>query len=169
MRVLGEVTPRARLLRAERRQYAENIAQRWDACLEVQLRALREIRRLAKVIEREHFGAAFAQCAHERGRGDLVVARAEQMVAEGAHRLRADVEIVAGFLAAQHNVSLIEQHIGARLHVEDAFEVHRRRAHLMQANDQRAICESKNKNKSKKKGKRLQTKSKQTHASSNNS
>ena len=54
-----------RLLCTVRLRNAEHITQRWNGSLEVQLRALRQVRIFLEVLDLEESGAALDLCLHE--------------------------------------------------------------------------------------------------------
>jgi hypothetical protein len=87
--VLGEMPARVRVLRAEALLEAEHVAKRGQARLEVELRALREVRLLPVIVQLEERRAALDLRLDDAGRRDL-----EQVVrgvdrAEGGHHRRA--------------------------------------------------------------------------------
>lgn len=65
------MSARARLLGAVRLRDAEGVAQRRDAGLQIELRRLRQIRILTKVVQTEESGAALHLRLHQRGRSYL--------------------------------------------------------------------------------------------------
>ena len=100
VRVLGEVAARVRVLGAERLLHAEDVAERGQACLEVELGGLGEERGLAVVVELEECGATFDLCLDEaRWRNLEEIVRSERS-AEASKKRSTKLENRGGSLAA---------------------------------------------------------------------
>lgn len=68
---LRKVSTSAGLLSAIRLGDAERISESWDACLQIKLRWLGQVRLLSKIIQIEEGGAPFHLSLHQSGRSDL--------------------------------------------------------------------------------------------------
>lgn len=103
--VFAQVTARVTLLGAERLLDAEDVAQAGQARLEVQLRALRQVRLLAVVVEAEQGRAALDLGLHHARRRHLEQAEVGVRLAERRQERRADLEDRRGVLAADDEVA----------------------------------------------------------------
>lgn len=115
MRVLAQVTTGVTLLGTERLLDAEDVAQTRETCLEVELRALREVRVLAIVAELEQGRSTLdLRLDHARRRhlqqADLLV-----RLAERAEEGRAHFEDVGRRLASDDEVTSICEQVGIAL------------------------------------------------------
>ena len=100
MGVLGEVPARVRVLGAERLLYAEDVAERGQARLEVELRGLREEGGLPVVVELEECGATLDLRLDEaRWRNLEEIVRSERS-AEASKKRSTKLENRGGSLAA---------------------------------------------------------------------
>lgn len=109
--VLGEVAAGEGFLGAEGGRDAEDVAERGEAGLEVELRGLRQVGGFAVVGEGEERGAAFDLGLHHAGRGDFEAGGRGGLVggAEGAQDRGADFHDGGGVLAAEHEVPVVEE------------------------------------------------------------
>lgn len=105
VRVLGEVAAGVTLLGAEGLLDTEDVAERRQAGLEVELRALREVRLLAIIVEREKGRAALDLGLDHAGRGDLEEAKVGVGLAEGLEESGADFKDGRGVLATDDEVT----------------------------------------------------------------
>lgn len=105
--VLGQVTPRVTLLGPERLLHAEDVSETRQARLEVQLRALREVRLLAVVVEREQGRAALDLGLDHARRGDLEEAEVLVRLAERGEERRPDLQDGGRVLATDDEVTRV--------------------------------------------------------------
>ncbi len=112
---LGQVAPRLRLLGAERRAEAVDLAERHRAGLHVELAALRQVGRRAEVVDREERGGSLAGGGGEDRRVEEREAAAVEVFAAGAHDAGAHPH--DGVLArrAQPEMAVVEEERGSVL------------------------------------------------------
>ena len=107
MRVLAQMAARVALFRTETLLHTVHIAERRQAGLEVQLRALRQERWLAIVVKLEQRRAALDLCLHHAWRRHFHHARRSKLVAETLHHCRTYMHHSRGSLATQHEMPVV--------------------------------------------------------------